>query len=168
MNRRPATRAKFDRARNSHTRSDRWAFFCELVGDLSHTTRILKGPIVRRHTRVHDVIVLRGKVTTNSTFGRNLLRLSVAGRGLPNRLFGMTELTTSFADSGEAVISQKIEATPDLSASNLPANEFAEYYDIERTVDEIIKGNYKSVRPTPLQTQEYLTSVIPDRTPVPR
>ena len=61
----------------------------------------------------------------------------------------MTEPTTSFADSGEAVISKKIEATPDLSASNLSVGEFAEYYDIERTVDEIIKGNYKSVRPTP-------------------
>ena len=74
----------------------------------------------------------------------------VAGRGLPNRLSGMTELTTSFADSGEAVISHKIETAPDLSASDLSANEFAEYYDIERTVDEIIKGDYKSVRPIPL------------------
>ena len=62
----------------------------------------------------------------------------------------MTEPTTSFADSGEAVISQKIEATPDLSASNLSVNEFAEYYDIERTVDEITKGDYKSVRLVPL------------------
>jgi len=71
-------------------------------------------------------------------------------RGLPDRLFGMTEPTTSFADSGEAVISQKIEAAPDLSASTLSANEFAEYYDIEWTVDEIINGDYKSVCPIPL------------------
>jgi len=61
--------------------------------------------------------------------------------------FGMTEQTASFADSGEAVISQKIEIPPDLSASDLSAKEFAEYYDIERTVDEIVKGGYKCVRP---------------------
>ncbi|KAF9652538.1 diphthamide biosynthesis protein [Thelephora ganbajun] len=57
----------------------------------------------------------------------------------------MTEPTTSFADSGEAVISRKIEVSPDLSASNLSADEFAHYYDIERTVDEIVKGGYKCV-----------------------
>jgi diphthamide biosynthesis protein 2 len=61
----------------------------------------------------------------------------------------MTEPTTSFADSGEGVISQKIETSPDLSASDLSAGEFAEYYDIERTVDEIVKGDYKSVCPVP-------------------
>jgi hypothetical protein len=66
-------------------------------------------------------------------------------RRLPNRLFKMTEPTTSFADSGEVVISQKVVVSPDLSASNLSADEFAEYYDIKRTVDEIVKGDYKRV-----------------------
>lgn len=70
----------------------------------------------------------------------------VVGRRMPNKVFWMTEPATSFADSGEAVISQKIEVSPDLSASNLSADKFAEYYDIERTVDEIVKGGYKSVR----------------------
>ena len=70
----------------------------------------------------------------------------VARRELPNKVSGMTEPTTSFADSGEAVISRKIDVSPDISASSLSTSEFAEYYDVERTVDEIIKGGYKCVR----------------------
>jgi hypothetical protein len=65
---------------------------------------------------------------------------------MPKRVSGMTELTTSFTDSGEAVISRKIEVTPDVSASSLSAEEFVEYYDVERTVDEVVKGGYKCVR----------------------
>jgi hypothetical protein len=92
-----------------------------------------------------------------------------AGRRLPSRLFGMTELTTSFADSGEAAISQKIEVSPELFTSNLSADEFAGYYDIERTVDEIVKGDYKCVCPIPFwRPRLYLTGVVSDRTPVPR
>jgi len=54
--------------------------------------------------------------------------------------------TTSFPDSREAVISQKFEVFPDLFASSLSADEFAEYCDrIGRTADEIVKGGYKSV-----------------------
>jgi hypothetical protein len=88
---------------------------------------------------------------------------------MPNKVSEMTEPTTSFADSGEAVISQKIEVSPDLSASSFPADEFAEYYDIERTVDEIVKGGYKSVCPIPFRRpRSHLTSVVSDRTPVPR
>lgn len=58
----------------------------------------------------------------------------------------MAEPTTSFADSGEAAISQKIEGLPDISAPNLSTDELIEYYDVERTVDEIVKGGYGSVR----------------------
>ena len=80
-----------------------------------------------------------------------------------------TEPTTSFADSGEAVISQKFEVSPDLSASSLSADEFVEYYDIERTVDEIVKGGYKSVRPIPFRSpRQQLTGAVSDCTPVPR
>ena len=68
---------------------------------------------------------------------------------MPNKVSEMTEPATSFADSGEAAISQKIEVLPDLFASRLSADEFAEYYDVERTVDEIVKGGYGSVRPIP-------------------
>ena len=61
----------------------------------------------------------------------------------------MTEPTTSFTVSGEAAIAEKIEVSPDLSAINLSAEEFAEYYDVGRTVDEIAKGGYKCVRLVP-------------------
>lgn len=70
---------------------------------------------------------------------------------MPNRLFWMTEQTTSFADSGEAAISQELETSPDFFASKLSADEFAKYYDIERTVDEIIRGGYKSVCSIPFR-----------------
>lgn len=81
----------------------------------------------------------------------------------------MTEPTTSFADSGEAVISQKIEVSPDLSTASLSTDEFAEYYDIERTVGEIVRGGYKSVCPILFWgLRQYLTNVVSDRTPVPR
>ena len=96
------------------------------------------------------------------------MNIMVARRRLPNRLFGMTEPTTSFADSGEAVISQKIEASPDLSASDLSADEFAEYYDIERTVDEIVNGDYKSVRSIAFRSSWCLTNVMSGCTPVSR
>jgi len=81
----------------------------------------------------------------------------------------MTEPTTSFADSGEAVISRKIEVGPDIFASGLSADEFAEYYDIERTVDGIVKGNFKSVCPILFwRPRRNLMGVISGRTPVPR
>ena len=89
---------------------------------------------------------------------------------MPNKASEMTatEPTTSFADSGEAVISQKFEVSPDLSASSLSADEFAEYYDIERTVDGIVKGGYKSVCPIPFRSpRQQLTGVVSDCTPVP-
>ena len=80
----------------------------------------------------------------------------------------MTEATT-FADSGEAVISQKIEVLPDISASNLSADEFSEYYDIERTADEIVKGGYKCVCPTPSwRHRQDLTYTLSDRSPISR
>lgn len=81
----------------------------------------------------------------------------------------MTEPTTSFADSGEAVISQRIEVSPDPSASNLSADEFAEYYDVERTVDEIVKCGYKCVCLIPFwRHRQHPTNVLSDCTPVSR
>ena len=76
-------------------------------------------------------------------------RLSRYGTGDAEQGSEMTEPTTSFADSGEAAISQKIEVSPDLFASSLSADEFAEYYDIDRTANGIAEGGYKCVRPIP-------------------
>ena len=81
----------------------------------------------------------------------------------------MAEPTTSFADSGEAVISRKIEGLPDISTSDLSANEFIEYYDVERTVGELVKGGYRCVRPVLFWSpRRYLIGVVSGCTPVPR
>jgi len=53
--------------------------------------------------------------------------------------------TTSFSSSGEDVISQTIEVAPDTSADVLSPEDFDKFYDIERTAEEIIQGNYKRV-----------------------
>ena len=73
--------------------------------------------------------------------------MNVAQRRMPNKVSGMVEPTTSFADSGEAAISRKIEGLAEISVSDLSTDQFTEYYDVERTVDEIVKGGYRCVRP---------------------
>ena len=81
----------------------------------------------------------------------------------------MAEATTTFADSGEAVISQKIESLPDISTSGLSTEEFIKYYDVERTVDEIIKGGYKCVRSILFwRPRQYLIGIASGCTPVSR
>jgi hypothetical protein len=93
----------------------------------------------------------------------------VGQRGMPNTVSGMTESTTSFSNSGETIISRKIDVLPDVSTSSLSEDEFAEYYDVERTVDEIVKGGYKCVRPVLFwNSREWLISVVQGCTPVPR
>lgn len=90
------------------------------------------------------------------------------GRGMPNTLSEMTEPTTSFADSGEGAISQKIEVSPDLFASTLSADKFSEYYDIDRTANEIAEGGYKCVCPVPCRRPPAPDNHPLDRAPVPR
>jgi len=53
--------------------------------------------------------------------------------------------STAFASSGEDVISRSIDVELDRSAANLSQDEFADYYEIDRTVEEIVRGDYKRV-----------------------
>lgn len=53
--------------------------------------------------------------------------------------------TTSFSTSGEEAITQVIDIQPDNSANTLSPKEFDDFYEIERTADEIIEGDYKRV-----------------------
>ncbi|KAH9475326.1 2-(3-amino-3-carboxypropyl)histidine synthase subunit 2 [Psilocybe cubensis] len=53
--------------------------------------------------------------------------------------------TTSFSSSGEDVISQVIEVTPDTSADVLSLEEFDIFYEIRRTAEEIVRGDYKRI-----------------------
>ncbi|KDR72825.1 hypothetical protein GALMADRAFT_73379 [Galerina marginata CBS 339.88] len=53
--------------------------------------------------------------------------------------------TTSFSSSGEDAISHVIEVVPDTSTDVLSPQEFDEFYEIERTVEEIVVGNYQRI-----------------------
>ncbi|CAA7263747.1 unnamed protein product [Cyclocybe aegerita] len=55
------------------------------------------------------------------------------------------EPTTSFSASGEDAITRIIDAKPDESADLLPPKEFDEFYEIERTAEEIVKGDYRRI-----------------------
>ena len=52
---------------------------------------------------------------------------------------------TAFSASGESTIVQGLDVKPDTTADNLAPGGFEEYYEIERTANEIIKGDYKRV-----------------------
>ncbi|KAJ3518090.1 hypothetical protein NLJ89_g116 [Agrocybe chaxingu] len=55
------------------------------------------------------------------------------------------EPTTSFSSSGEDAITRVIDVKPDESADVLPPNEFEEFYEIERTAEQIVKGDYRRI-----------------------
>lgn len=58
----------------------------------------------------------------------------------------MAEQTTSFSTSGEDAITRVIDVKPDNATNNMDLIEFDEFYEIKRTAEEIIKGDYKKVR----------------------
>jgi diphthamide biosynthesis protein 2 len=68
-----------------------------------------------------------------------------SGKADGSCILNMVDLTTSFADSGADAITRSINLQSDEVVSHLPWNEFKDYYDVDRTVDEIIKGDYKRV-----------------------
>lgn len=53
---------------------------------------------------------------------------------------------TAFSTSGEDAITRTINVEADETADKLAEDEFDEFYEIERTVEEIVKGDYKRVR----------------------
>ncbi|KAJ3485157.1 hypothetical protein NLJ89_g11921 [Agrocybe chaxingu] len=55
------------------------------------------------------------------------------------------EPTTSFLSSGEDAIARDIDVKPDESADVLQPNEFEEFYEIERTAEQIVKGDYHRI-----------------------
>jgi diphthamide biosynthesis protein 2 len=56
----------------------------------------------------------------------------------------MTENTT-FAASGEEAISRQIAVETDVLPQDLSQEEFEDYFEIERTVNEVVKHDYKRV-----------------------
>lgn len=56
----------------------------------------------------------------------------------------MTE-TTTFADSGEEAITRQIHIESDEIPQELSQEEFEAYFDIDRTVEIVLKHDYKRV-----------------------
>jgi diphthamide biosynthesis protein 2 len=56
-----------------------------------------------------------------------------------------TEYTT-FSTSGEDAITRTINVKVDTRADPLSQTAFDDFYEIERTAEEIVKGDYKRVR----------------------
>lgn len=53
---------------------------------------------------------------------------------------------TAFSTSGESAISRSIDIEVDETADQLPSSkEFEKFYEIERTVQEIVQGRFKRV-----------------------
>lgn len=55
-------------------------------------------------------------------------------------------MTSTFSTSSENAITRSLNITPDDSSNHLSPEQFDNFYDIEHTTDEIIKGDYKRVR----------------------
>lgn len=53
---------------------------------------------------------------------------------------------TAFSTSGEDAIARKIDVQVNTTANILASTEFNDFYEIDRTAEEIIKGDYKRVR----------------------
>ncbi|KAG6822309.1 hypothetical protein H0H92_014365 [Tricholoma furcatifolium] len=52
---------------------------------------------------------------------------------------------SAFSTSGEDVITRSLDVHADTTADELSPSDFDEFYDIPRTADEIVKGDYKRV-----------------------
>jgi diphthamide biosynthesis protein 2 len=55
-------------------------------------------------------------------------------------------MTTPFSTSGEDAITRKIDVKVDVTAIQLSPTAFDDFYEIGRTAEEIVKGDYKRVR----------------------
>lgn len=53
--------------------------------------------------------------------------------------------STTFSSSGAEIIARPLEAVPDGSADSLTTEEFEDYYDITRTAQGIIEGDYNRI-----------------------
>jgi len=62
-----------------------------------------------------------------------------------SRVASLTIMTTAFSTSEQDAITRIIHVQQDLSSKH----EFVEFYEIQRTVDEIFTGDYKRVKSLP-------------------
>lgn len=52
---------------------------------------------------------------------------------------------TAFSSSGQDAITQSLDVVQDLTTKGFNQEQFDEYYEIRRTVDEIVAGDFKRV-----------------------
>ncbi|KAG6889476.1 hypothetical protein C0995_001003 [Termitomyces sp. Mi166 len=52
---------------------------------------------------------------------------------------------SAFAASGEDAINRALDVHADTTADNLSSSDFEDFYEISRTVEEIVKGDYKRI-----------------------
>lgn len=57
----------------------------------------------------------------------------------------MSSENTAFSTAGEDAISRTIDVQLDTTAEQLSPQEFERFYEIERVVEEIVRGDYKRV-----------------------
>lgn len=57
----------------------------------------------------------------------------------------MASENTTFSTSGEDAITRSIDVEVDQTAQSLGLEDFEDFYDVERTANEIINGDHKKV-----------------------
>lgn len=55
-------------------------------------------------------------------------------------------MAASFSTSGEDAIQKTIDVQPETSTLSLSPHQFEDFYEIGRTAEEIVRGNYSRVR----------------------
>ena len=55
-------------------------------------------------------------------------------------------MAASFSTSGEDAIQKTIDVQPETSTLSLSPHQFEDFYEIGRTAEEVVRGNYSRVR----------------------
>jgi len=55
-------------------------------------------------------------------------------------------MVSAFSTADESAIARTIDISSDTAADHLSVEEFDDFYDIQRTADEITQNNFKRVR----------------------
>ena len=81
-----------------------------------------------------------------------------------------TTVTTGFSASGDEAITRTLDVQADITASQLPPEEFDDFYEIERTAAELLAGDHKQVRLAYRQYSHFLCVLkrAADSTPISR
>lgn len=80
-----------------------------------------------------------------------------------------TSASNAFSGSGEDAIGRQIEVEADTTADHLNSHqEFENYYEIDRTVDQIVKGGYQRVSQSNTSRTSLILIISQGRPPISR